>query len=109
MKMMKTARNEKECDDRLHSIINKLNHKAQNSITWTEFLQFLSNEGTRRETVNDAQLYGFGVKRLEERDRIKLGNYQSAGSYSNSGGGNSFVGGSQQAEKKENALEYFID
>jgi hypothetical protein len=37
-------------------------------ITWSEFLAFLENEGDRREVVNDAQLYGIGVKRLQEGD-----------------------------------------
>jgi hypothetical protein len=54
------------------AIIAKLDHKASSRITWTEFLGFLQNEGLRREAVNDAQLYGFGVKRLVEKDRFKL-------------------------------------
>jgi len=41
-------------------------------VTWNEFLNFLTNEGTRRETVNDAQLYGYGVKRLKKQGRYHL-------------------------------------
>lgn len=59
-------------DEQLRLVMEKMNHKARDSINWKEFLLFLSSEGMRRETVNDAQLYGFGVKRLEEHERIKL-------------------------------------
>lgn len=54
------------------AIIAKFDHKSHSRITWTEFLAFLQNEGLRREAVNDAQLYGFGVKRLLEKARFKL-------------------------------------
>ena len=62
----------KVTDEQMEVIISKFDHKSESKITWTEFLAFLSNEGQRREIVNDAQLYGFGVKRIEFKERIKL-------------------------------------
>lgn len=50
----------------------KLDHKSDTKVTWTEFLGFLQNEGLMREIVNDASLFGFGVKRLIEKERYKL-------------------------------------
>lgn len=41
-------------------------------MTWNEFLTFLDNEGTKREIVNDARIYGFGIKRFEEGSRIRI-------------------------------------
>lgn len=35
-------------------------------------MNFLTNEGIRRETVNDAQLYGYGVKRLKKHGKYHL-------------------------------------
>ena len=46
-------------------MIGQLDRKSQSKVTWNEFLNFLTNEGSRRETVNDAILYGYGVKRLK--------------------------------------------
>jgi Ca2+-binding EF-hand superfamily protein len=62
----------KVTDEQMEVIISKFDHKSESKITWTEFLSFLSSEGQRREIVNDAQLYGFGVKRIEFKERIKL-------------------------------------
>lgn len=53
-------------------LIEKLDRKSESRITWTEFLTYLQHEGMRRETVGDAQLYGFGIKRLVEKERYKL-------------------------------------
>lgn len=53
-------------NDLLDELINKLDRKNQNNITWDEFLRYLDHEGLRREMVNDAQLYGMGVKRMKE-------------------------------------------
>lgn len=53
-------------------MIAQLDRKSDTKVTWTEFLNFLTNEGTRRETVNDAQLYGYGVKRLKQEGRHHL-------------------------------------
>ncbi len=58
--------------ERMDGIIAKFDHKSKDKITWTEFLAFLQNEGFRRQQVNDAQLYGQGVKRLVEKDKFKL-------------------------------------
>ena len=46
--------------------MDKLDHRNDEKITWSEFLTFLENEGMRREIVNDAQLYGMGVKRFQD-------------------------------------------
>lgn len=56
----------------LQKLIDKLDHRNDDKITWSEFLTFLENEGVRREVVNDAQLYGIGVKRLKEGDTVFL-------------------------------------
>jgi len=47
-------------------LISRLNHKSSELISWAEFLFFLESEGVKRETVNDAQIYGMGVKRFTE-------------------------------------------
>ena len=69
----------------MQKLVTSLDHKNEDKISWNEFLNFLTNEGVRRETVNDAQLYGFGVKRLERKLRHRL---------------------AQDADK---AVEYYID
>lgn len=56
----------------LQKLIDKLDHRNDEKITWSEFLTFLENEGQRREVVNDAQLYGIGVKRLQEGETYFL-------------------------------------
>lgn len=38
----------------MDDLIAKLDHKNDKKITWTEFLNFLTSEGLRREVVNDA-------------------------------------------------------
>jgi hypothetical protein len=38
----------------LQRLIDKLDHRNDAMITWSEFLAFLENEGDRREVVNDA-------------------------------------------------------
>ena len=53
-------------------MIGQLDRKNGSKVTWNEFLNFLMNEGMRRETVNDAQLYGYGVKRLSKSARHHL-------------------------------------
>ena len=35
-------------------MIGQLDRKREHSVTWNEFLNFLTNEGLRRETANDA-------------------------------------------------------
>jgi Ca2+-binding EF-hand superfamily protein len=54
-------------DDQIDELMEKLDHKNSERITWQEFLKFLDHEGMKREVVNDAQLYGIGVKRLKEK------------------------------------------
>jgi len=41
-------------EETMDRLISKLDHKNEDKINWTEFLNFLSHEGSRRETVNDA-------------------------------------------------------
>ena len=41
-------------EQQLRRLINQCDRKNDNKITWNEFLNFLTNEGIRRETVNDA-------------------------------------------------------
>ena len=53
-------------------MIDKLDHRNEERITWSEFLTYLENEGARREVVNDAQLYGMGIKRLSEGETVNL-------------------------------------
>ena len=57
---------------KFHRMIAQLDRKSDTKVTWNEFLNFLTNEGVRRETVNDAQLYGYGVKRLKQEGRHPL-------------------------------------
>ena len=40
--------------EKMERIMSKLDHKAETQVTWTEFLTYLTNEGKRREVVNDA-------------------------------------------------------
>jgi hypothetical protein len=69
----------KEHEQRLDEIMEKLDNRHMSSdkdasgmITYKELLKFFDNEGLRREMVNDAQLYGVSVKRLEEYSRKNL-------------------------------------
>ena len=57
----------KEEMDLIDTLMEKLDHKNSDKITWSEFLKFLDHEGLKREMVNDAQLYGIGVKRMKEK------------------------------------------
>jgi Ca2+-binding EF-hand superfamily protein len=56
----------------IETLMEKLDHRNSDKITWAEFLKFLDHEGMKREMVNDAQLYGIGVKRMKEKQRINL-------------------------------------
>ena len=56
-----------EHQEMLETLIDKLDHRNSDKITWPEFLKFLDHEGLKREMVNDAQLYGIGVKRIKEK------------------------------------------
>ena len=49
-----------------------MNSKNPDKITWNELLTNLIAEGARREQVNDAMLYGYGVKRLNKVDSHSL-------------------------------------
>lgn len=65
-----------------------MDSKSMQKVSWSEFLSFLNSEGINREIVNDAQLYGYGVKRLQERGRYSL---------------------RQPEEKESKVMEYFIE
>ena len=56
----------------ISNLMERLDHSHSEKITWQEFLKFLDREGMRREVVNDAQLYGIGVKRMKEMHRVEL-------------------------------------
>ena len=73
LKVMKLRVDHNE-DDRhlIELLIEKLDHRNSDKITWPEFLKFLEHEGKKREEVNDAQLYGIPVKRMKELQRINL-------------------------------------
>jgi hypothetical protein len=45
-------------------IISRIDRQYSERVMWAEFLNSLTEEGKIREIVADAQLYGFGVKRL---------------------------------------------
>lgn len=86
----------------LQNIIEKLDHKNIDKviykwhnfqITWSEFLHFLEDEGQKREIVNDAQIYGVGIKRLEDGPRIKVRQFHLLISY----------------REEKNLVEYYID
>ena len=53
-------------------MVGRFDRKNDGKVTWNEFLNFLTIEGSRRETVNDALLYGYGVKRLKQKGRFHL-------------------------------------
>ena len=59
-------------DERLDRIVSKIDHKCDDKLNWNEFLNFLMNEGMTREVVAEAQIYGFGVKRLNLKERYSL-------------------------------------
>ena len=41
-------------EDAFVRMVGQLDRKNDSKVTWNEFLNFLTNEGFRRETVNDA-------------------------------------------------------
>lgn len=57
--------------DKLNKLIEKIDHKNKNKITWTEFLLFMNKESEKREIINDANIYGCGIKRFSEGSRLK--------------------------------------
>lgn len=56
----------------IEKIISKINRRSDETICWNEFLLSLSEEGNVREVVADAQIYGFGVKRLHKKEAYSL-------------------------------------
>jgi hypothetical protein len=53
-------------------IINKIDRRSYEKVYWSEFLDSLTDEGRVREIVQDADIYGFGVKRLHFKDTRSL-------------------------------------
>jgi|APSaa5957512535_1039671.scaffolds.fasta_scaffold202009_1 hypothetical protein len=47
------SRNEEE-RTLIETLMEKLDHRNSDKITWAEFLKFLDHEGMKREMVNDA-------------------------------------------------------
>lgn len=58
-------------DDKITQLIEKIDHKNKEKITWTEFLLFMNKESEKREIINDANIYGCGTKRFIEGERFK--------------------------------------
>ena len=57
--------------EKVKNTIQKIDHENKRKITWIEFLQFMNKESEKREIINDANIYGCGVKRFQEGDRLK--------------------------------------
>ena len=53
-------------------IISRIDRQYSKKVMWAEFLNSLTEEGKIREIVADAQLYGFGVKRLQFKESNSL-------------------------------------
>jgi len=45
-------------DAKIMELIEKIDHKNKEKITWTEFLLFMNKECEKREIVNDANIFG---------------------------------------------------
>ena len=58
--------------DMIDKIIGSIDRKSDGTVFWNEFLNSLTEEGKIRETVADAQIFGFGVKRLQYRESFSL-------------------------------------
>ena len=41
-------------EDKIKMLIEKIDHRHPSQITWNEFQTFMTNEGDRREVVNNA-------------------------------------------------------
>lgn len=52
--------------------MSNLDHKDPDKITWTEFLEWFSNEGKIRDKIHNAKLYNMGVTRFTEENMYKL-------------------------------------
>ena len=55
LEVMELDPNKNEKDNNLiNNLMEKLDHRNSDKITWAEFLKFLDHEGMKREMVNDA-------------------------------------------------------
>ena len=52
----------------LQKQVEKLIHRNDVMIMWSELLAFLENEKDRSDVVNDSKFYGIGVKHLQDGD-----------------------------------------
>ena len=53
-------------NNKTEKIIETLDHKDKDRITWTEFLEWFSNEGKIREKIHNAGLFYSGLTRIVE-------------------------------------------
>ena len=53
-------------DQKIEKIIATLDHKDKEKITWSEFLDWFSNEGKTRQKIHNAGLYKTGITRIVE-------------------------------------------
>lgn len=59
-------------NEMLDKIISQIDRKSDGTVFWNEFLDSLTQEGKIRETIADAYIFGFGVKRLQYKDSFSL-------------------------------------
>jgi len=58
-------------ETKVAELIEKIDHRNKEKITWTEFLLFINKEAEKREVINDASIYGCGTKRFLEGPRLR--------------------------------------
>ena len=57
---------------KIKQIVQSLDHKDKNKITWTEFLEWFQNEGKIRYKIHQASLYKSGLTRIVEDNTFRL-------------------------------------
>jgi len=58
-------------EDKIKELVEKIDHRNKEKITWTEFLLFINKEAEKREVINDASIFGCGTKRFIASSRLK--------------------------------------
>lgn len=58
-------------EEEITMLIQKIDHKNKEKITWSEFLLFMNKESEKREIINDANIYGCGTKRFLDGQRFR--------------------------------------
>jgi hypothetical protein len=56
-------------DDKVNKLIEKIDHKNKEKITWTEFLLFLNNEAEKREIINDQITFNYSLNQDDQSPR----------------------------------------